>query len=231
MNVGWRRPFLCPLSVLIMTLFRLHSNCPLIHLSSSLVSDPLKAKDPVGSVYFVFKPLMASEYSCPGNLFTEYLFSALSVLGSRNANIIINKGIKMNNISWGQENKIKQNEESCREKAQLTCVAIFGQGKLMVGKGYLYWPHRLFIATLYLISSDACCSGWGEGRGGVLTGQGVGRRNWPRAIVYRRMRHSCAFKELTVWGEGDRTGNANKPLKYSISSVIGDACVFKFVLF
>lgn len=59
-------------------------NCPLTYLSPSLVGDPLKARDPVGFVSLVYKPLIAPEYkppppthTHPGNLCTEYLFSAV----------------------------------------------------------------------------------------------------------------------------------------------------------
>ena len=40
------------------------------------------------------------------------------------------------------------------------------------------------------------------------------------------------FQETCMVRKGGRTGNVKKPLKYTvISSVIGDACVFKFVVF
>lgn len=91
-----------------MALFRQHSNYPLTHLSPSLVGDSLKARDPVGFVSLVYKPLIAPQYKPPpGNLCIEYLFSAVSVLGFRDANIISNRSSKMNNISWGQGNKTK----------------------------------------------------------------------------------------------------------------------------
>ena len=49
-------------STFIMALFRQHSNYPLIHPSPSLVGDSLKARDPVGFVSVVYKPLIAPEY-------------------------------------------------------------------------------------------------------------------------------------------------------------------------
>ena len=46
---------------------------------------------------------------------------------------------------------------------------------------------------------------WVEGRRWWFA-QGVGKRTWSSAIVYRQRRHSYAFKKLTGWGKGEGQG-------------------------
>ena len=57
--------------------------------------------------------------------------------------------------------------------------------------------------SLCLRSLDACCPA--EGRRWWFA-QGVGKRTWSSAIVYRQRRHSYTFKKLAGWGKGEGQG-------------------------